>query len=298
MGFQEIKDGVGFIPGAVNTGVIKTGGGGAILIDSGLEKRRAKKIMNDLRREGFYPLALINTHGHADHCGGNNYLQQKTGLKVYASAREAVFIENPWLEPFYLYSGAAPLPELENKFLQAKESRVDRTVEVNEIKEVEIEGVELEFVALTGHSPGHIGVHCRGIIFSGDSFFSERVVNKHPLPFLTDVEEFLESLSYLREEDFEHYLPAHGNHAQNVSSVIERNRTAVENIIDFVLERAENNPTTAQILEQIFHRNSAGVDEVQSYYLNRTALLAFLKHLASNEKIQASAAPEGIRWKT
>src|SRR4051812_1072288 len=44
-----------------------------LVIDPGLEP---DLILDLLQREGFTPVALLNTHGHADHLGGNAALKE------------------------------------------------------------------------------------------------------------------------------------------------------------------------------------------------------------------------------
>ena len=39
-----------------------------------------------MEREGWSLHAIINTHSNADHIGGNKYLMQQTGCRIYASS--------------------------------------------------------------------------------------------------------------------------------------------------------------------------------------------------------------------
>ena len=45
----------------------------AVVFDPGLEP---ELIVDFLKQEGLTPAALINTHGHADHIGGNEHLKR------------------------------------------------------------------------------------------------------------------------------------------------------------------------------------------------------------------------------
>ena len=53
--------------------------------------------------------AVIVTHAHADHFGGAGEVKKRTGAPVLAPAFEAAVVENPVLEPVYLFTGAQPL---------------------------------------------------------------------------------------------------------------------------------------------------------------------------------------------
>ena len=47
-------------------------------IDSGSDKDAAKKVLRVLNENGWKLKAIYNTHSHADHIGGNKYLQDQT----------------------------------------------------------------------------------------------------------------------------------------------------------------------------------------------------------------------------
>ena len=70
------------------------------LIDSGNDERYAKAILETVNSSFNSPKikSVINTHSHADHCGGNEYLRSKTGCQIIASTGEAAIMECPVLE--------------------------------------------------------------------------------------------------------------------------------------------------------------------------------------------------------
>jgi len=91
-----------------------------LIIDSGMDKDVGRDILNQVKKLGLTPSALLVTHAHADHFGGAQYLVRQTGLQVYATRVEAAVMSGPILEPLYLFSGATPPRELQHKFLLAK----------------------------------------------------------------------------------------------------------------------------------------------------------------------------------
>jgi glyoxylase-like metal-dependent hydrolase (beta-lactamase superfamily II) len=106
-----------YMPGRANVGIFIGEKGRCTLIDAGLDDYVGKNVLRLAHQYDWQLEGIINTHGHADHCGGNSYLQNKTHVPVYATAPEAALMENPELEPYYLYS-AAPIKELQIRFLK------------------------------------------------------------------------------------------------------------------------------------------------------------------------------------
>ena len=81
-----------------------------------------------------------------DHIGGNKYLMQQTGCRIYASSMEAAFTRHPILEPAFLYGGY-PFKDLRHKFLMAQESDVSDVSRLSEDQLLK----DLELIPLPGH---------------------------------------------------------------------------------------------------------------------------------------------------
>src|SRR5581483_3651491 len=72
----------------------------AVLIDSGISKDSAKELDKTLLQMGVQVAAIINTHCHGDHCGGNAYFQQKyPKIQIFSTETERAFIEDPMMAP-------------------------------------------------------------------------------------------------------------------------------------------------------------------------------------------------------
>ncbi len=106
MDFVRIAGPAHYLPGRVNIGVL-VGEGQAALIDTGLDEGAARKAVQAVEQAGLRLAAVINTHAHADHCGGNAFVRKRTNAPIYAPPVEAALIEHTGFEPFYLF-GAAP----------------------------------------------------------------------------------------------------------------------------------------------------------------------------------------------
>lgn len=90
---REIGPGVSLIPGQFTRGrqpdgnsVVLRGNEGTIIIDTGRHRDHAQRVLNVATRNGMKPVAVINTHWHLDHIGGNLIVRQAfPKATIYAS---------------------------------------------------------------------------------------------------------------------------------------------------------------------------------------------------------------------
>jgi glyoxylase-like metal-dependent hydrolase (beta-lactamase superfamily II) len=293
MSMEHITEQVAFIPGAVNVGVIKSGAEAAV-IDTGLDKDSGRAIRKALEDEGLALKAIINTHSHADHFGGNDYLMRNLGAEVYAPEVEAGIIQNPILEPLYLFHGAAPISSLRNRFVLAKPSPVHHILQPGKTT---IIGAELEIVALSGHSLNQVGVLYDSILFCADTVFSERVIDKYRVPVVQDVGSHLKTLEKLRDTHHSLYVPGHTKPTENIAGLVDRNLEATQGILSDVYGLLEEPQTSEQVQAQLCTSYGLDLDVVQQYYLIHTTVMAYLGHLNEEKKITAELKDNTLRWK-
>lgn len=218
--------------GAVNMGLVQTPDGW-VAVDTGLDKQAAKAVLKHIGQSGQKLIAIINTHAHADHYGGNAHLLKQQQVPVYAPVFESSVMRRPQLEPEYLWQGAKPFPDLLNKFLLAERSPVD--VEFDPGQALEIGGMVFETVFLPGHSFGQVGIVVDGVFFAADSYFAQDVIEKHGLPYLVDYQQTLNSARAATEVTADWYVPGHGvpekNPADAVEKLIERHQQGLASSI-------------------------------------------------------------------
>ena len=94
-----------YIQSPAKIGLVELGGGKVCLIYSGSDKDAGRKVRQILDANSWTLEAIYNTHSNADHIGGNRYLQNQTGCRVYAPGIECAFTRSPILEPSFLYGG-------------------------------------------------------------------------------------------------------------------------------------------------------------------------------------------------
>ncbi|MFY0545254.1 MBL fold metallo-hydrolase [Brevibacillus sp. H7] len=291
---EMITSRVGYFPGSVNVGVV-LGESGAILVDSGLDAQTAKKIKKGLDAMAQPLVAIVQTHAHADHFGGNAYLLGCwPDALVYAPPLEEAIIRCPLLEPIYLGMGAQPLPELRNKFLLAEASRVDRILPTE--GKVEIDGVSFTILSLPGHSWQQVGLVCDDICFAADSYFGEETLEKHKLPFLIDAHETILSLVKLVETNYTGYLPGHGPYTTAVEPILTRNIHGHRRLMDMIESILAEERTLEQGLALLCERLQLSLENMTGYVLYRTAFMGYLVGLLREERIRYRFAANQLLW--
>lgn len=284
--WHPITEEVGYFKGAVNQGIIHKDSN-CILVDTGLDRQAARKLIRLLGDLQLKPIAIINTHAHADHFGGNAEILSHygNGIRVYAPIFEESAIRYPIWEPTYLYSGAYPLPDLENKFLFAPESPVHVIYEAGIL---EIGDFVLQAIPLYGHSFRQMGISYDHVLLSADAFYGREVLEKHPLPFHVDTKETLLTLNNLIDAPYSTLVPGHG---AAISCMEERRVTIMENkavydrVNQLICTILSEPMTLDQLQASLLGKLGLDVMHAGSYLLYKTAIMAQLKYLSDSQVI-------------
>jgi glyoxylase-like metal-dependent hydrolase (beta-lactamase superfamily II) len=147
------------MPFAENTYLVwRPGRADALVIDPGLQP---DLILDFLREQALSAAAVLNTHGHADHIGGNGALKEAfPQAPLLIGAGDAVMLgdaEANLSAPFGIAVTSPP---------------ADRLVREGDV--LDLAGVRLEVLEVPGHSPGHVVLVHRAdptIVFGGDVLF-------------------------------------------------------------------------------------------------------------------------------
>lgn len=280
-----------YIPGPVNIGVV-INADVCLVIDTGLDKKSGKQILRCLQQAGLQVKAIINTHSHADHCGGNHPLRQ-AGAIICTSQLEKALIENTKLEPFYLFS-AAPIEELESRFLMAPPSPVERVLDAGHCN---LFGINLEILDLAGHSPGQIGVLTEdGVCFCGDAYVGETILQKYSMPYTADVSTALQTLQKLQQSDYKYYVPAHGQAVGSAVQIIAQNIAAYEQTLSQILSFINHEALPREeILARYITAHGRRFDAIQ-YVLYLSTITACLSHLHKTKQAAYSFANGRMLW--
>ncbi len=147
------------MPFQENTYVVwRRGRTDALVFDPGLQP---DLILDFLREQGLTVAAVLNTHGHADHIGGNAALKETfPGAPLVIGVNDAVMLTDADANlsaPFGMPVTSPP---------------ADRTVREGDV--VEAAGISLDVLDIPGHSPGHVVYVFRdapALVFGGDVLF-------------------------------------------------------------------------------------------------------------------------------
>ena len=71
----QVSDNDYYVKSPTNIGLVKLNDMDVCIIDSGNDKEAGRKIRQILDANGWNLVAIYSTHSHADHIGGNKYLQ-------------------------------------------------------------------------------------------------------------------------------------------------------------------------------------------------------------------------------
>lgn len=269
-----------YLPGANNLGVVANAAGEAVAIDTGLDKDSGRALRKALDGAGLRLRAIISTHHHADHVGGNDFLLRNLpGVEVWAPPLEAALIQYPELEPIYLYGGARPIAALLGKWLLSKGSPVHHLIQGATLS---VAGITFDVLPTPGHSPGQVALAVDGVCFAADGVFGAAVLAKHSVPFAHDVAAQLASVERLGTTSYAYYLPSHGSlvgAADLDAQLIEPNRRAIAGARSAVLAALAEPADLATIVDRVCVQLSHTLAGLPQYFLFSSTVAAYLSWL-------------------
>lgn len=181
-----------------------------ILIDSGMPGR-AKKILSELDSVGVNPKSIrhiLLTHHDIDHVGNAKVLQVATEADLWAPIEDIPYIVGQKNRPGIKRVIQMAARPLKPQFIQHYQN--------------EQVGKNIRIIATPGHTPGHIMIQYKNILFIGDLF---KVIDGTPtlLPnFMNwNTERVKESISIIKGLEFDWICPSHGEPIHNGNIVKE-----------------------------------------------------------------------------
>jgi Zn-dependent hydrolases, including glyoxylases len=293
---KPLTDRAWVIQGRTNTGIIKLSEGGnrCLVIDPGQDRESAKWVMQSLNILNLEISGVLLTHAHADHFGAATFLKSKLPVRYFASGFESSLIEQPLLEPIFLFGGAEPIHELTHKFVLARPLKIsERLSEGN----WEFEGTKFQIIGLPGHSTGQIGLGYESFIFGGDALTLHKFIDKYKFPFYSDIQKSFTTFELIAKSDCGLFVPGHGDILDSLRYRQEAlyNREYLQKLILLVKQCLSKAPLDeANLLREVAISLETPLVTAVQFVLDRTIILAILKHLQGLNEVVSYF--EDNRW--
>ncbi len=277
-----------YIQSPARIGLIRLEGQDVCLIDSGNDKNAGRKVRQILDTNDWRLTAIYNTHSNADHIGGNKYLQEQTGCKIYAPGIDCAFTRHPILEPSFLYGGY-PCKELRHKFLMAQESDVQELTQQCLPKGFSI-------ISLPGHFFDMVGFQTPDdVIYLADCLSSRETLDKYQISFIYDVAAYLNTLEMVKSLQAKWFVPAHAGTAENIASLAQYNIDKVLEIADRITNICQEPLCFETILQRLF-TNYGLTRTFEQYVLVGSTVRSYLAWLKDNGRVNSLFENNMLLW--
>jgi glyoxylase-like metal-dependent hydrolase (beta-lactamase superfamily II) len=241
-----------------------------------------------LDAEGWNLQGILVTHSHADHIGGNHYLQQQYGCKVFANGIEAVLACDPILKPTMLY-GSCPPPALHHRFFLAEVSvAVDLTDPAFP--------AEIRWFSLPGHSLNMVGYRTPDdVVFLGDALCSEATLDKYGITFVHDVAAYRQTLEQLTSMKAKVFVPCHVEPTEDIAPLARLNLAHVDAIGDLIVELCAEPITLDDLMQALFNKLQLRMDFGQ-YTLVGSTVRSYLSWLNRENRLEHLVEDNRMLW--
>lgn len=284
----KVSESCYYIDCPAKIGLVKTGENTVCLIDSGSDKDAAKKVKRHLDANGWKLDAIYNTHSNADHIGGNLYLQEQTGCRIFAPGVECALTRHPILEPAYLYGGFPP-KALKNKFLMAQPSPAEYLT-----PDVLPEGFEI--IPLPGHFFDMVGFKTPdGVAYIADCLSSEQTLKKYGVGVIVDVAAYLDTLERIKTMEAKLFIPAHAEATDSIAHLAQVNTDAVLRTAEQILDLSAEPITFDELIGRLFDLLGLSLS-LQQYVLVGSTVKSYLSYLCDQGKMTMLTKNNRLLW--
>ena len=271
--------------------------GRALLVDTGLDRDAARRILKHVAALNVELAGVLITHAHADHFGGAGEIKRRAGAPVLAPAFEAAVVENPALEPVYLFAGAQPTRELQGKFILAQPCELDGLLLPGRQT---LFGFDVDVIPAPGHAHNQvmIGWPEARVCFAADAFFPPEVLDKYGIPFYVDIDQTLATLESLPGLPYSLFAQGHGDayDRSGLEDVLDYNMRRIESIRELVYDALDSPNDDSAVLKSVADAMGLRIEQPAIYYLTRTTIHACLNSLRQAGRADVALDANRLLW--
>lgn len=300
---ERLSAHVALLPGQTNVALLESGDT-LIALDTGQSASDAERLLHAAQETFGKRIALIlNTHSHADHCGANSRVVQKSQAAVWAPQKEALIMQMPHTMA-YMYWGGGPFADLlSDGFVCTEPSyTIERALHAGDV--LRFETVSIECVSLTGHcfdqmgflvTDNHSGTKT---FFLGDALFGRTMLKRYWIPFMLEPELFRKSVERIERTQADFFVPGHGDlyTKDTIQAISEMNQVVTletETLILKTLARAKL--TQEELLEAV--ADFAGIDlKVGQFVLIGCTIRSYLASLYNRGRVSYKIEDNRMLW--
>lgn len=316
-GIYRIEVPTPFKVGSVNTYLIQ--GETISLIDTGPQTQNAIDTLRRKLEEIGYQIKdideVIITHGHLDHYGMSNLIEEESGASVYMHKEDASIVSALHSKNIEVFSSLKRSMSLSGvpegiisrimALFKSHENFGKLAKKINYVNEGEVLDFGeymLKVIHSPGHSPGSICLleEGRRILFSGDTLIED--ISPNPIYNFLDKEKqlgsrglikYLQSIDKIKKYDVKLVLPGHRNiikdYKKRINDIIKHHEEKKLSI----LSKLSREPKTAFEISRIVYEDLS----LSELFLGIAEVVGHLEILEQEGKVESFKVNEVIYYK-
>src|SRR5205823_15059692 len=167
-----------------------------------------------------------------------------------------------------------------------------------------VDHIPVQVLSLPGHSTEQVGVAFGDTIFVGDAFLTPEILDKHRIPFYTDVQTGLSTLHTLKTQiiPFKHIVAGHGEiytSAEQTNGAIEYTIERLESILDTIRTALADGQARsgAEMLSAVATAHGVEIQAFSQYVLCNTTVQSALSTLYIRGEISPLFQDNALLWR-
>lgn len=156
----------------------------------------------------------------------------------------------------------------------------------------------LEIIEFPGHCIGMIGVRTSDdILFLGDAVVSKETISTHPLTYIYDLGEYLESLEKLKKTKASLYVPYHAEPVKTIKNLCDINKNCVLDNMEEIKKICCEPRSIDEVISIFFNQKGMKLS-MYKYAVEGGIIKTYITHLYNNGELTAENADNYIKWKS